>query len=434
MGHTIAGLAALLLGAGLLLLGHGMLTTLLAVRGEIEGFGAGLIGGIGTVYYLGFFSGCVLLPPLMRRVGHIRMFAAAGALIAASTLAQGLLVEPYAWLPIRYVTGFAMATVFMAVESWLNVRATNETRGQVYALYMLVNLGAAMCAQQGLRFADPSEVTLFAIAALLICVGLLPVALTRSEEPPRPPSVRLDIRGLLRLSPMGTVGCFLSGMITSPFWVLGPVYAQRQGHDLATTTLFMSLVIAGGTLMQWPLGWLSDRTDRRTVLIGVFTSVALISAVLAAGLALDVRLWLGISMAFGGAAFCVNALCVSHVNDVITGQDRIATSASLLLLFGSGAVVGPLLAGQVMAHFGPGGMFMHIAVVASIGAIFAVVRRSIRAAPPDAQKEPFVATTRTTPAVLPLDPRMSAEQDGLGTTAADSGRSATDAENRDAKG
>tara|TARA_R110002096_G_scaffold273441_2_gene467327 strand:- start:121 stop:1395 length:1275 start_codon:yes stop_codon:yes gene_type:complete len=413
MRHAIGGLAALLLGAGLLLLGHGMLTTLLAVRGEIEGFGAGLIGGIGTAYYLGFFSGCVLLPPLMRRVGHIRMFAAAGALVAASTLAQGLFVDAIAWLPIRYVTGFAMATVFMAVESWLNVRATNETRGQVYAIYMLINLGAAMLAQQGLRLAPPGEVTLFAVAALLICLGLLPVALTRSEQPPRPPDTRLDIRGLFRLSPMGTVGSFLSGLITSPFWVLGPVYSQRLGYDLATTTLFMSLVIAGGTIMQWPLGWLSDRLDRRSVLIGVFGVVAVVSALLAADLGLNVWLWLALSMAFGGAAFCVNALCVSHVNDVMIDQDRIAVSAGLLLLFGAGAVIGPILAGQAMARLGPGGMFMQIAAVAIFGMIFAIVRRKMRAAPPNSQKDPFVATAERTPSTMPLDPRVPVEQAGL---------------------
>ncbi|MCB9928590.1 MAG: MFS transporter [Alphaproteobacteria bacterium] len=417
MRHTIGGLAALFLGAGLLLLGHGLLTTLLAVRANLEGFPDTLIGGIGTAYYAGFFAGCVFLPPLMRRVGHIRMFSAAGALVAAAALGLGLFVEPWTWLPVRFCTGFAMATMFMAVESWLNVRATNATRGRVIGIYMVINLGAATAAQQGLRLALPGGLDLFAIAALLVCLGLLPVALTRSEQPPTPPSVRLDLRRLVRLSPMGTVGVFLSGLITSPFWTLGAVYAQRQGFDLATTTVFLSTVILGGMAMQWPLGWLSDRVDRRAVLIGVFGLVALVSATLAASswlpFVLPFSAWLGLAAAFGGTAFCVNALCVSHVNDLMGDGDRISVSAGLLLLFGAGAIVSPVLAGFTMAEFGPGGMFGQIAVVAAFGMLFAAIRRRARPAPPDAQKEPFVAVPRTTPAAIPLDPRVSAEEAGF---------------------
>ena len=413
MRHTIGGLAALFLGAGLLLLGHGLLQTLLAVRGEAEGFGAGLIGGIGTAYYLGFFTGCVLLPPLIRRVGHIRMFAAAGALIGAAALSHGLLPEVYVWIPVRFCTGFAMTTMFMAVESWLNVRATNETRGRVIGIYMVINLGAATLAQQGLRLAPPGELTLFAIAGLLVCLGLLPVTLTRSEQPPRPPSVRLNLRQLLRLSPMGAVGCFLSGLITSPFWALGPVYGQRLGHDLPTVMLFMSAVIGGGMVMQWPLGWLSDRVDRRLVLIGVFGAVALLGTLMAATVGLPVPLWLACGALFGGAAFCVNALCVSHVNDVMTNQDRIGVSAGLLLLFGAGAVLGPVTAGFLMMQLGPGGMSGQIAAVALFGMLFAMLRHHRRAGPTDAQKEKFVASPRTTPAAIPLDPRVPAEEAGF---------------------
>jgi MFS family permease len=278
---------------------------------------------------------------------------------------------------------------------------------------MVVNLGAAALAQQGLRLAPPGDLTLFAMAALLVSIGLLPVALTRSEQPPIPHTVRLKLRALVALSPMGTVGCFLSGMITSPFWVLGPVYAQRLGHDLASTTLFMSLVVVGGTVMQWPLGWLSDRIDRRLVLIGVFAAVALISGVLSATLGLQLHLWLALAAAFGGAAFCINAICVSHVNDIMIEGDRIGVSANLLMLFGAGAIAGPMLAGFVMAELGPGGMFGQIAVTALIGMLFAMFRRHVSAAPPDAQKEPFVAVPRTTPAAIPLDPRVPAAEAGF---------------------
>ncbi len=417
MRHTIGGLAAIFLGAGLLLLGHGMLTTLLAVRGNIEGFDATLIGGIGTAYYAGFFGGCIFLPPLMRRVGHIRMFTAAGALIAAATLLHGLLPEPVAWLPVRFLTGFAMTTSFMAVESWLNVRATNATRGRMMSIYMVVNLGAAMMAQQGLRLADPRGLDLFAIAAVLMCVGLLPVALTRSEQPMMPPTVRLNVGKLYRLSPMGVVGCFLSGMITSPYWVLGAVYAQRQGMDLPATTIFLSTVILGGILMQWPLGWISDRIDRRTVLIGIFALVTLVASSMALvpimGLQLPAPIWLAQAAAFGGTAFCVNAVCVSHVNDVMGDGDRISVSAGLLLMFGSGAIISPVLAGYSMSWFGPGGMFAQIAAAALFGMVFAIVRRKARAAPPQDQKEPFVAVARTTPAAIPLDPRVPAAEAGF---------------------
>ncbi len=410
----MAGLATLFIGAGLLLLGHGLLTTLLAVRGNIEGFGPTLIGGIGTAYYAGFFGGCIFLPPLMRRIGHIRMFSAAGAMIAAATLIHGLVPELYAWLPVRFVTGFAMTTIFMAVESWMNVRATNETRGRVMGIYMVVNLAAAMLAQQALRLAPPEGLDLFAIAALLMCAGLVPVALTRSEQPPMPPAIPLKILRLFRLSPMGAVGCFLSGLITSPFWTLGAVYAYRQGLDLAATTVFLSTVILGGMAMQWPLGIISDKVDRRAVLIGVFALVTVVSSLLAVTsmlpFTLPSALWLALAASFGGSAFCVNALCVSHVNDVMTNGDRVSVSAGLLLLFGAGAVVGPLIAGYTMSWFGPGGMFAQIAVVAAFGTVFAIIRRRVSAAPPDAQKDPFVALSQTTTAGLPLDPRVPAAE------------------------
>jgi MFS family permease len=419
MRHTIAGLAALFLGAGLLLLGHGLLTTLLAVRGDLEGFDAALIGGIGAAYYLGFFSGCLFLPAVIRRVGHIRIFSAAAALIAAASLLHGLLPDAVAWLPVRFVTGVAQNAPVVGGGRVGCHTAPPPTarRGRVIGLYMVVNLGAAMVAQQGLRLAAPEGLDLFAIAAILICAGVLPVALTRSEQPPTPPRVRLLVASLFRLSPMGATGAILSGLIVSPFWVLGAVYAQRQGFDLATTTVFLSTVILGGIVMQWPLGWISDRIDRRSVLVGVFALVAVVSALMAAKqwlpMALPLPAVLALAAAFGGTAFCINAVSVAHVNDMMTGGDRIGVSAGLLLLFGAGAIAGPLVAGFVMGWLGPGGMFVQTATVATFGMLFALFRRRARAAPPAAQKERFVASPRTTPAVIPLDPRVPADEAGF---------------------
>ncbi len=392
---TIGGLAALFLGAGLLLLGHGLLQSLLSIRGNIEDFGAALIGGVGTAYYLGFFVGCILLPRVMRRVGHIRTFSASGAMVAGATLVLGLAVEPVTWLVVRGLMGLAMATLFMTVESWLHGRVTNESRGQVFSVDMVINLGAATLAQQGLRLAPPGDLTLFAIAAVLICAGLLLVTLTRSEQPPTPAVVKLDLPALFRLSPLGATGCVLSGLITSPFWALGPVYAPRLGHNLAETTLFMSVVIAGGMVMQWPLGWVSERIDRRTMLVGVFLSFALVGSGMAMATYLPFPLWLGLAAAFGGTAFCINALCVSHVNDVMTGEDRISVSAGLLLLFGAGAI------------------FWQVASVAFVGFAFGLLCKKARPSPPAEQKEPFVGDTQTTPTAIPLDPRVPSEQAGF---------------------
>jgi MFS family permease len=413
MTHTIRGLMALLLGAGLLILGHGLLTTLLSVRGEIAGFGATLIGGVGTAYYAGFFGGCMFLPPLMRRIGHIRMFSAAGALVAAASLIQGMLLDPGVWIAVRFVTGIAMATLFMAVDSWLQGRATNETRGRVFSVYMVINLGANMAAQQILRIASPDGLELFAIAAVLICLGLLPVTLTRSQQPATPPVARLQLRKLISLSPMGTAGCFLAGLITSPFWVLGPVYAQRLGYDLVITTIFMSSVIAGGAVFQWPIGMISDRVDRRYVLTGVFASVALVSGAMATGYYLPVPVWLALAAGFGATAFCINSLSVSHVNDIMTNEDRIGVSAGLMLLFGAGAIVSPILAGFTMAWFGPGGMFGQIACVAVVGFGVSILRRRARPVVPGDSKEPFVAANTATTGALPLDPRIPADQAGF---------------------
>jgi MFS family permease len=278
---------------------------------------------------------------------------------------------------------------------------------------MVINLGANMAAQQILRIASPDGLELFAIAAVLICLGLLPVTLTRSQQPATPPVARLQLRKLISLSPMGTAGCFLAGLITSPFWVLGPVYAQRLGYDLVITTIFMSSVIAGGAVFQWPIGMISDRVDRRYVLTGVFASVALVSGAMATGYYLPVPVWLALAAGFGATAFCINSLSVSHVNDIMTNEDRIGVSAGLMLLFGAGAIVSPILAGFTMAWFGPGGMFGQIACVAVVGFGVSILRRRARPVVPGDSKEPFVAANTATTGALPLDPRIPADQAGF---------------------
>ena len=302
---VLPSVSALLFGLGVLLLGSGLQGTLLGVRAGIEGFAAQTVGLLMAAYYAGYAAGSLYVPVLVRRAGHIRTFAALASVASAAPLLHALYVAPWTWTVLRSVSGFCFVGLFMVVESWLNDKATNATRGTILSIYMIVNLTALAAGQLLLVLADPADYQLFALSSVLVSLALVPVALTRSAAPVPLKTARLGLGRLYAVSPLGVVGSFGAGLVQGAFWGRAPRFGQSIGLSTAGIAAFISLTIVGGVLLQWPVGRLSDRFDRRTVI--TVSCFALAGVSLALGLAaargVELRWLLGLAVFYGGLSF-----------------------------------------------------------------------------------------------------------------------------------
>lgn len=400
-------IAALLTGVALLLLGSGLLNTLLALRGSLEGFSDLTLGLMVSGYFVGFFLGTFAAPDLIRRVGHIRAFAFCAAVCTCATLLHGLAVNPLAWVLLRVVTGTALVGLYTVIESWLNTQAPPGRRSQVFAIYMVVNLGALALGQQFLRFDDPAGLGLFALIAMLVSAAILPLAWTAVSPPPIQPAPRLRLKRLYAQAPTAVAAALLSGVAMGPFWGMTPLFAARLGLDAADIALLMTCGILGGACLQWPLGRLSDRHDRRWMLAGVCGGAGLLGVLLA----FASGPWLyAVFALYGGLAFAVYPVAVAHLMDHLESDAVLQGSSSALLLHGIGAAVGPLLAGLLMQRFGPDALPLFFALVQLMlaGYIGVRLRRHSWHATLPGQ---FVPMLRTSTAVLELLPNTAVESD-----------------------
>lgn len=407
--RVVLPLAALLAGVALLLAGSGLLGTLLAVRGGIEGFDDRTLGLVMSGYFAGFFVGTFLAPPLVRRIGHVRTFAFFTGLAAIAVLMHPIFVNPLAWFGLRMLTGIALVGLYTVIESWLNAQADPALRGRIFAVYMAVNLGALAVGQLLLGLGVDGGFMLFSLVAILICASALPVTLTRLPQPSIPATPRLGLRKLYRVAPAATIAGGVSGLAMGAFWGLGPVYAGQLGFDRDGVSHFMVATIVGGALLQWPLGRLSDRVDRRIGLALVCLGTAAVS--LAAMLLGDAGPWTvyGLFFAFGGLAFSIYPMSVAHMLDTLPAESLLSGCSSLLLVHGIGAALGPAIAGELMARHGPGALPAYFAAVLAALAAFLLLRLAARRG--RAHPAPFHPMLRTTPAALELLPETQTEAD-----------------------
>jgi len=401
--------AHLLLAVLFLQAGSGLLHVLVPIRAQMEGFSTETLGLLGAAYYAGFVLGCVRVPALMRRVGHIRAFSGLAALAAAAFLVHQLLVTEWVWLGLRAMIGFSFAGLYMAVESWLNDRATGETRGQVLAAYMVTSWIAIIGGNLIFAWSDPGSFLPFTLASIGICLAVLPVAFTTGTAPAPAPPMRLRVGEIYAVSPVGVVGCFCVGAVNGAFWALAPIYADGLGLTTTQIGFFMSVAVLGGALTQWPLGRWSDRTDRRRVIVAACLGAALAAAVLALRGSEVATGILVLALLFGTTALPLYAVCLAHANDKAPADSFVAVSSGLLTMFGIGAVLGPYLAALLMAAIGPGGVFAFTGGIHLALAGFTILRMRRQEPVSDTAKTAFVAVPRTTQAVLPLDPRAEPE-------------------------
>ncbi|MCW8874088.1 MAG: MFS transporter, partial [Xanthomonadales bacterium] len=363
--RILSSVAPLLLGVAILLTGQGLQGTLLPVRANLEGFSTLAIGLMGGAYFFGFTLGCLRGSTLLRRVGHIRVFAAMTAAASAVPLLHGLWVETWLWWVLRFVTGYCFAVLYVVIESWLNELATNETRGMVFSAYTLITLTVLAVGQQMLLLYDPQQMALFAIASAMVSLAAIPVVLSVAPTPRQAEErVRLDVRRLFRISPAGALGCLASGLANGPFWALAPVFVAGYSSNVSLVAWFMTSAVLGGALGQWPLGFWSDRVDRRWViafaaLMGLLVGLAtwLFSTHMSPGLLM------ALGAAWGAVAFPLYAVSVAHTNDHARPGEYVMISSGLLLMYGIGAIAGPFMASLAMSWMGSGGLFLYTAVV-----------------------------------------------------------------------
>lgn len=399
---SVLSVRALLIAIFVLMAGSGFLSTLIAVRLEQDGVGALLIGLAATSYFSGLTLGSLRVQELIARIGHIRAFAAFVTVYSASSLTYAIAELVPIWIALRFVDGFAMAGVFVCLESWLNRQATPENRSILLAAYMIALYCGQAAGQFLLNLGEDAPDLPFMISAILLSIALLPVLLTRMEQPQVESIAPFSLRRLYAASPLGIFGTLANGAMLGAFYAMGAVYVQRIGLELSQVALFTSCVIAGGVALQYPLGMLSDRFDRRKVIIGCFTAVAVISTVMAA-LPLPAAGLIALGSLFGGFAFALYPLCVAHSNDHLAEEERVGASSGLVLAYSAGAIAGPMIGSSAMSGFGPAGLFAVIGTVAGIAVLFGVWRTIVRPAVPSAEQQSFQSLPRTTPMVAVLE-------------------------------
>jgi MFS family permease len=375
---------------GVLMLGAGLQSTLLSLRATLEGFPTAVTGVIMSSYYAGYVLGTLIAPPLLRRVGHIRVFAALAAVASVAILIQGQFIEPATWSAMRLLSGLCFAGIYVVAESWLNDRASRSNRGRLLAVYMVVLYVGLGSAQFLLLLSDPRTPTPFMLVSILISLALVPIVVSAEQLPERAATRRVRLFDLYRDSPLGVVGVIVSGLITSIIFSMGPVYARLRGLNTTQVAAFMAVSILATVAIQDPVGRLSDRMDRRTVIAGVCTLVTIAAGCIAALRNLPHAVFLLLAALFSGFALTLYSLSVSHVNDKLEPAQMVAASSTLLLLNGCAAVIGPALAGGLMAAFGPAAYFTTLAALAGALAIFDLWRKSRRKPVAPSQKGPFI--------------------------------------------
>jgi len=373
-------------------MGNTLQGTLLSVRGGIESFSPALIGAVGAGFWVGIVVGSLRAGKLVQSVGHIRAFLALGAVASTAPLLHLLIVNPAAWIVVRALTGFCFAGLFIVVESWLNSAATDQTRGQILSVYAMTGLVGGIAGQLLLPATDPAGFRPFCLVAIIIAFALVPIALTQAVAPAHEGGgARISLAGLYQKSPFGLVAATLCGVTTSAFFALGPIFAQRKGLDTAGVAIFMASGTVGGFLMAWPVGWLSDRLDRRWVIIGASIVASACLSIIMALVPGEPSRWIGYLCAaiFGGTTVPTYSVVMAHVNDLVGEGEFVAASGGLLIMQGIGATAGPLLAGFAMSAWDHGLGYTLIAAQILMAA-FGVYRSVRRPTPPKMHKGAFV--------------------------------------------
>ncbi|MEL6102630.1 MAG: MFS transporter [Pseudomonadota bacterium] len=381
---------ALLLGMALLMVGNGMQGTLLGIRGQIEGFSTFEMSFVMSAYFLGFLGGSYMAPGMIRRVGHVRVFAAVASLISAILILYPTFVQPWIWMLGRFLIGFCFSAVYVTAESWLNEATTNDNRGKALSLYMIVQTLGVVVSQALLLTADPSGFVLFVIPSVLVSIAITPILLSISPTPAFETSKPMTFRELAKRSPLGCFGMFILGGVFSAQFGMSSVYGAEAGLSVGQITTFVATFFVGAVITQYPIGWISDRMERRLLII-------IVSGIGAGGAMVGMLfggyfpLLLVSAFIVGGMSNPLYSLLIAHTNDFLDHEDMASASGGLIFINGAGAVAGPLIVGAMMDRVGPPGFYIFTAALFVILVAFAVYRATQRAAVPVEETGAYVA-------------------------------------------
>jgi len=410
MFKVLSGVWALLIGIVLIMLGNGMHFTLIGLRGEIEGFSSPELAIVTSGYFIGFLSGARLTPGMIRRVGHVRVFAALGSFMSAALIAFQLLSEPWAWTVLRILVGFCMSGIYITAESWLNDAATNETRGKVLSAYMLAQTLGIIGAQGLLTLGDAGTAVLFIGASILVSISFAPILLSATPVPATEVARPMSLRNLFSGSPLGTVGIFLLGTVYATQSGMGAVFGTKIGMTANEIALFVAMLFAGALVLQYPIGWLSDRVDRRKL---IFAAALLGAGSCALGWFTGGSLWTLMASAFlaGGVTTPLYALFLAYTNDFLSQEDMPAASGGLVLTFGVGAILGPLMTGWAMQQLGPSAFWLVLGLTFGTIALYALYRMTQRSTVPVEQTDSYLGVLPTaSPVAVEAAGAWAAEQ------------------------
>lgn len=370
----------LLMGVMLLMVGNGIQGTLLGIRGTLEGFSTYQLSYVMAAYFLGFLFGSWAAPRMIRRVGHVRVFAALGSLISALLVIYPVYPDWVLWTVLRIVAGFCFSGIYITAESWINNTASNETRGRALSAYMIVQMIGIIASQIMLNLPDPTGFALFILPSVLVSLAFMPLLLAPTPAPAFDGARRVSFGRLFRISPLGCVGMLLTGGIFSAMFGMASVWGAKEGLTLSQISIFVGAIYLGGLVLQYPIGWASDRMDRRTLIMGL-SGVATLVMLAAALLPLPFAALVGIATILGGITNPVYALLIAYTNDFLPREQMAGASAGLIFLNGFGAVFGPTSTGWVMEQVGPSGFFLFIGLLYAALAGYALYRMTRRAAP-----------------------------------------------------
>ncbi|WP_207102235.1 MFS transporter [Paracoccus shandongensis] len=410
----------LFLGILLLMVGNGMQGTLLGIRGGIEGIPTFQMSVVMSGYFAGFLLGSLTVPGLIKNVGHVRVFAALGSMISSVLVLYAVEPNWIWWTILRTIIGFCFCGVYITSESWLNAGSTNENRGQTLSAYMIVQLLGIVAAQALLNTSDPGGYTLFIVASVLVSLAFMPILLSARPAPQFQTIKRMTFARLYRASPLGCVGIFLMGGVFAVLSGMSSVWGASVGLSVAEISAFVAASYAGGLVMQYPVGWISDRYDRRKLVL-MLAAVGAVTGVVA--IAVQPGTW-GLVIAgalMGGIANPIYALLVAYTNDYLEQSDMAAASAGLLFIYGIGSMGGPVITGWLMEVIGPDGFWVYMAVLLALLTAYAGWRATRRRALTPEEQGNFAVITpnATTIAVeAALDEKQSDPGDRRASDAA----------------
>lgn len=405
MKHIIRPLSPLFAGLVISMLGIGFYMTFASLRVSSEGSSNIMVGFINSSYYAGMMIGSLVIERIIERIGHIRSFALSASLNIVAVLLQMELTSAWWWLLFRFCIGLCCASYFIVIESWLLLGSTTQTRGKVLSLYMLFLYAGQGLGQFILNLTSVSSNLPFVITSLLTAVAMWPIMMIKGSGPVHVETVPVKIPYLIKKAPLGVLGCFLAGLILSSFYALGPIFGKDVGMDKSQISMLMGLTIIGGLFLQWPMGHLSDIFDRPKVLVGICALLGVVCCTLFFFQTAHFGVVLGLTILFGGLSFTLYPICISYTCDHFSPYLIIKITCSLLIIYGTGCIFGPVLAAYIMRLTDPGGLFLYCATLSTLLMSIAIFRIVTGKSISQEEQGDYMPLPRTTSLVNYLYPR-----------------------------